>query len=323
MRIVFLLGLALGVVSALGAPAHAGRDVGVVVAGESWMQPQLVSQIEAWLGQHGHAVVPLPADARDALKQCFVGSSDLGCARGVVEQRAGAPGVIYARLDARGDTAGTPDVTLTAYWLDRGHDPVAERKTCPRCTDQNLRATADAVLKKLVGGDDPGHVKLKSAPPGARISIDGQAIGITPLDWDLPAGKHTIQMDKPGLRPASRDVTVVSNQSELIVVTLTTDGGGDDADGAGLPRWVPLAATITGGAAVVGGIAMIAFSPGPDDRQRYYTSTRAPGIGVAIGGAVMGGLGAYWLFFRSPHADSAPVASVTGDGAYLGWLGSF
>lgn len=314
----------LGVLLALASPAHAGSDIGVVVTGESWMQPQLVAQIETWLGQHGHSLVQIPPEALEALKQCFVHNTDLACARGVVDNLPKTSGVIYAGVDSRNAAGDTPNVTLVAYWFDKGHDAVGERKNCLRCTDQLLRTATDEILKKLVGGGDLGHLKLKSAPPGARISIDGTPIGVTPLDWDLPPGKHTITIDKAGFKPASQDRTVQSNKSDLVVMTLAADGSSSRDEGdSRLPRWAPLAAVGVGGAAVVAGVGLIVFSPGPDPNQRYYYRTWPPGIGVAVGGAALAGLGAYWLWFRSPKIISAPVAAVTGDTAYVGWLGSF
>jgi hypothetical protein len=323
MRIAFTLGLIL-TLAGLAPAARAGNEIGVVVTGESWMQPQLVAQIETWLGQHGHSQVPLPPEALEALKQCFASSNDLACARGVVDKLPRTSGVIYAGVDSKGAAGDVPDVTLTAYWFDKGHDAIAERKNCQHCTDQLLRTATDEILKKLVGGGDLGHLKLKSAPPGARISIDGQPIGVTPLDWDLPPGKHTIAIDKPGFKTASQERVVQSNKSDLVVMTLTADGSDTrDETSSTLPRWVPHAAAEVGGLAVVTGIALIVFSPTADPKQRYYTNTRPPGIGLAIGGAVVGVAGAYWLWFRSPRTTSAPVAAFTGDTGYVGWLGSF
>src|SRR4051812_16614476 len=188
MRTVITLALLI----ALGSPARAGGDVGVIVTGESSMQPQIVAQIESWLSQHGHTLVPspLPPEAVTALIDCFV-IEDQGCARSIIEKRAKSTTMVYAKLDTKNASNGTRDVTLTAYWFDKGHDAITERKTCQHCTDQAMRTTADEIMKKLVGGGAVGHVKLKSVPPGARITIDGQPIGVTPLDWDLPPGKHT------------------------------------------------------------------------------------------------------------------------------------
>lgn len=319
-----LTGLAVSAVSVSSATtAHAGNDIGVIVTGESWIQPQLAAQIESWLTQHGHTLVPaqLAPEDLDALHQCFA-SHDEACARNILGPHTTATGVIYARADSRARVAGAPDVTLTAYWLDKGHGPIGENRICPRCTDQSLRTTADGILKKLIGGADLGHAKLKSNPPGARITIDGQPIGVTPLDWDLPPGKHTIQMDTPGHQSQSQDIHVESNKSRLVVMTLPPEGGDHDR-GTTLPRWVPLAATITGGAALVAGGALIAVDQDPEPDRHFYYDTVPLGVGLAIGGAVVGGLGAYWLLFRSPGTTSSPVASFTSDTAYIGWLGRF
>ncbi|HEX3482311.1 MAG TPA: PEGA domain-containing protein [Kofleriaceae bacterium] len=311
--------LAVAVVLADPTPARAETSVGVVVTGESWMQSQLAAQITSWLSQHGHTPVAsaLAPEAQAALNDCLV-MGDQNCARGVVEKAVRAPSVLYARIDAHSNGSDAPDLTLTAYFFDRGHAAIGEKTTCQRCTDQSLRSTADEILQKLVGGGEPGHVTLKSAPPGARITIDGTALGITPLDWDLPPGKHTIQMDMPGRKSGVRDHVVVSDKTDLIVMTLPPEDRTEPRS-----RTIPLALMIAGGAGVVTGAALIVFSPGPDPQQRYYKSTRPPGIGVAASGAAVAALGAYLLWFRSPQTASTPVASFTGDAAYVGWLGRF
>jgi len=316
------IAITMAVLIAFGTSAHAGNDVGVIVTGDGSLQPQLAAQIEGWLSQHGHTLVPtpLPAEVIPALNDCFV-LEDQGCARRIFEKRAKSTGMIYAHLEALNNEAnGTRDVTLTAYWFDRGHDAVEERKTCERCTDQSLRTTADEVMKKLLGGGAVGHVKFKSNPPGARISIDGLAIGVTPLDWDLVPGKHTIRMDKPGLAPDTREVVVVSDQTGVLDVALPpiTDDTGKRS------RVLPIAALAAGGALLVTGGVLIAIDqdPGPHEPARIY-DTAGQGVALAIGGAVVSGVGAYLLWFRSPKATSTPVAAVTHDTAYIGWLGRF
>ncbi len=319
MRVV----LALAMLGALGAPARAAGDVGVIVTGEGSIQPQLVAQLEDWLSRHGHAVVPspLPPDAITALVDCFV-LEDQKCARAIVEHRAKSSGVIYARVEIKNASNGTRDVTLTVYWFDRGHEAIAERKICEHCTDQSLRTTADEVMKKLVGGGDLGHVKLKSTPAGARITIDGQAIGVTPLDWDLPPGKHTIQMDKAGLTEDSREILVVSNKTDTLAMVLEPP----TADHSFLQsRYLPVGLLAGGGALVATGVILIAINQDAGPQQPYMIRNTAPaGIGLVIGGAVIGGLGAYLMWFRSPDpGGSAPVVALSHDTAYIGWLGRF
>jgi hypothetical protein len=318
MRTAIILALLI----ALGSPAYAGGDVGVIVTGEGAMQPQLRAQIESWLAQHGHTLVPspLPSDAIPLLVDC-IAMDDKGCARNIVEQHATTSSMVFARLDTKNNaTSGARDVTLTAYWLNKGHDAVGERKTCEHCTDQSLRTTADEVMKKLLIGE-VGHVKLKSTPDGAKITIDGQAIGVTPLDWDLPPGKHTIQMDKAGLQPRSRDLVIVSNKTELFAMKLTP---GDDEQAGSGSRLIPIGLLAVGGAALVTGVVFIAINqnPGPHEQAQIY-HTAPTGIGLTIGGAIVGGVGAYWLLFRSPKTTSTPMAVLTSDTAYIGWAGRF
>jgi hypothetical protein len=52
-------------------------------------------------------------------------------------------------------------------------------------------------------------------------------------------------------------------------------------------------------------------------------NTAPAGTALAITGVAIAGFGAYWLLFRSPGATSTPVAAVTSDSAYIGWLGRF
>jgi hypothetical protein len=185
--------------------------------------------------------------------------------------------------------------------------------------DVGVLVTAEGSMQPQVG-----HVKFKSTPPGARITIDGQVIGVTPLDWDLPPGKHTIQMDKAGFEPQSRELIVVSNKTELFGMKLVPPGDGDDDRGDKPSRLLPMGLLAAGGALLIAGGAMIYFDedPSPDLGPTIH-NTGPTGVGLAIGGAVVAGAGAYLMWFRSPETSSTPVAAITGDAAYIGWLGRF
>lgn len=320
MRTPVMLALLIAATCAFGSQARAG-DVGVIVTGDGSMQPQLAAQITDWLSRHGHTVVasPLPADAIPLLVDCFV-LEKLACARNIVETRAKSASVVYAHVDAESsDDDGTRQVTLTAYWFAKGHDAVAERRTCSRCNARSLRATADEIMTRLIGGE--AHVKFRSTPPGARIVIDGQTIGVTPLDWELPPGKHSIQLDKDGFAPTARDIAIASGQTELVSVELARPP-------EPVPLWLrhlPLGVLITGGALVATGGILIAIDEdagGPAGPPTFRES--APlGAGLAIGGAVVAGAGAYLLWFRPARKTAAPVAVFTSDSAYVGWSGRF
>jgi hypothetical protein len=323
------LALTLAILFALGSSARAGGDVGVIVAGEGSMQPQLVAQIESWLSKHGHTLVPspLPPDAITALIDC-VALDIQGCARDIVDKQAKSTSMVYAKIESTSDSdSGARDLTLTAYWFDKGHDAVGQKALCARCTDQSLRTSADAIMKKLVGGGELGHVKLKSNPPGARITIDnGKPIGVTPLDWDLASGTHTIRMDKAGLKPDVRTVIVVSNRTDTLAMDLIP-GDGEVQESRRLPKFVPLAVVGAGVAAVVAGALLIHYNQDPGPTQpEFIHHTKPAGIGLVIGGsaAIAGGLAVYLFWSRSSiPPSSTPVAAVSSDGAYIGWLGRF
>jgi len=327
MRIALPLGL-IALLVALGSSARAdgdaasAGDVGVIVTGEGSMQPQLAAQIEGWLSQHGHKLVPspLPPEAISLLVDCFL-MEDKKCARSIIEQKSTSTNIVYAHFETKNNSSnGARDVTVTAYWFDKSHNATSLTKVCQRCTDQSLRTTADDLMKKLLGGGDVGHVKFKSTPPGARITIDGQAVGVTPLDWDLPPGKHTVQMDKAGLQTQTGELVIVSNKTALFGMKLVAPGSDDQDDQPS--SILPISLLGVGGAALVVGGVLIATN-GPDPNQRYYRSPSPLGTGLAVGGVIAGGIGAYLLWFRAPKADSTPVATFTSDTAYIGWAGRF
>jgi hypothetical protein len=321
MRTSVTLALLTAATCAFGSQARAGGDVGVVVTGEGSMQPELAAQISDWLSRHGHTVVasPLPAEAIPLLVDCFV-LEKLACARDIVETRAKSASVVYAHVDAESsDDDGTREVTLTAYWLAKGKDAITERRTCARCNARSLRTTADEIMTRLIGGE--AHVKFRSTPQGARIVIDGQAIGVTPLDWELPPGKHSIQLDMDGFAPTTREIVIASGQTELVSVELTRPEKPEPL----LLRHLPLGMLVTGGALVATGGILIAIDEdagGPLGPPTFRES--APlGVGLVIGGSVIAGAGAYFLWFRPARKTTAPVAVFTSDSAYVGWSGRF
>jgi hypothetical protein len=57
----------------------------------------------------------------------------------------------------------------------------------------------------------PGKVRIETSPPGAAVAIDGKPQAQpTPLDVDLPAGKHTVHVSAEGREPQDREVEAVA-----------------------------------------------------------------------------------------------------------------
>jgi len=314
------IALCFAILVALGSTARAGDDVGVVVDGDS--QPQLTAQLADWLTRHGYRpeLSPLPPDTVSLFTD-VMRVDDQAAGRAILDKHSKTRNTVYVRINIKTKaTTGARDVTVTVYWLVNGRDATSQKQDCERCTDQLLRSAIDDVMRKLLGGGAQGHVKLKSSPPKARITIDGQPIGVTPLDWDLPSGKHSIAMDKAGFKTEAREVVIASDKLELVVMTLEPAVASDTTD---RPSLAPPIATLVLGAAAIG-VGAYLFAIDEDetgDKPTYKDSALAGGV-VAAGGAAVAIVGAVWLY-KTHQARSQPVAAITRDTAYIGWLGHF
>ena len=106
--------LALAFATVLPARAASAGTIGVVVIGESAFRPTLARELEAWATGHGHMLKPdfLDPKSLGLLIDCLA-IEDHPCARRLVESRALADSVLFARVDV----IGTSEVTVHAYWI--------------------------------------------------------------------------------------------------------------------------------------------------------------------------------------------------------------
>lgn len=312
--------------------AVAGDDAGVVVTGDATVRPQLAADLEAWLRDHGHKPVDavLPADAVKAIDDCV--SRQQGnetCARTVVEKKAKAPAVVYASVEVATADDGTRKVTIVGYWFQKGADATATRRYCERCTEQSLREQADAMMSELAGSRQhgTGRLKLSSSPAGAKVMVDGNPVGVTPLDYDLAPGNHQVSVVLDRYQVETRPAAIRVGETTLLDVPLVatsetpadkvTPSGGD----GGHVRKLPLALVIGGAAALGTGAVLIAIDEDPSPTGPLEIRNTAPlGVAVAVTGGVALAAGA-WLYFHK--SNSAPVASVSRDGGYVGWFARF
>ena len=65
-----------------------------------------------------------------------------------------------------------------------------------------------------------GSLVVEAVERGARIDVDGRAVGFTPAVVDVPAGPHTVQVQLPGYRTYTEEVTVEADQSRTVEVRL-------------------------------------------------------------------------------------------------------
>ena len=72
-------------------------------------------------------------------------------------------------------------------------------------------------------GPSMGVVEVRTIPPAASVSIDGEAVGgKTPTSFRLTAGRHVLVVSRPGYQPLRRVVDVPADAAISINVTLSS-----------------------------------------------------------------------------------------------------
>lgn len=70
-----------------------------------------------------------------------------------------------------------------------------------------------------------GTLTVGSTPLMADVTVDGKAVGRTPLDInDLLVGEHKVTVSKQGYAPYTKTITVAGNKTATITATLTKGG---------------------------------------------------------------------------------------------------
>jgi hypothetical protein len=307
----------------VGEVDKADVDVGVVVTGDASLQPQIAAHIEEWLRGHGHRVVaaPLPPDAISTMIDCFIidGGGD-GCARGVVDHRARASAVVFAKADVAPTGDGMRDIKLTAYWFQKRKESTARQRTCERCTEDRLRAETDALMTELAKSREQGRglLRVTSSPSGAKVIVDDEPVGVTPVDYYLPPGNHQVTLMLDRHQTEQRSVAILVDDTTPLNVPMTPT---PDRPGEHPLRRLGVGVGGLGLAALGTGIALLVIDEDDGPARPYYRNTAPAGFVVTAAGGVALGLGA-WLLLHDKSASGA-IASASRDGGYVGWFTRF
>lgn len=134
-----------------------------------------------------------------------------GLAAGTYAVRVSRAGFIAAEQRVvlnRARPSRSLDVTLRR--VAAGRPPAPARRPAPR-------AAAPAP-----SGD--GSLVVDSRPPGARVIVDGRAVGVTPLTIPaLSAGTHTVRIERAGYAPVATTTRVEPGARARVAVTLTAE----------------------------------------------------------------------------------------------------
>ncbi len=301
--------------------ASAAEQVGVIVVGDTAVQPQVAAQLETWLSDHGHDVMKaaLATDRVTEVIACM-SKNDERCAVGVIERGTRASSIVYVSAAVAAARDGSRNLTLVGYWFERQRDPIAERRVCEGCTDETMRSTTDDLVSSLVKArfSSSGRLKLTSRPSGAKVVVDGAPVGVTPIEHDLSPGNHQVTVSADKHEMETRTVPIRAGETSTLDVPLTQTRDGRSGSRPRLPAVVALGGVLV--MATGGVLVAVDQDMGPNE-PLYIRNTAPLGVTLLAAGAVVTVVGTVW-WIRSPK-KSAPVVAITRDASFFGWTGSF
>lgn len=86
----------------------------------------------------------------------------------------------------------------------------------------SLMASASATLRTKLDAlaKGPSVLTVKSDPQGAEVRIDGEIVGVTPLERPIIPGERVVRVSKEGFIAVEREVTVVEGVAEEVAFGL-------------------------------------------------------------------------------------------------------
>jgi hypothetical protein len=323
--VVWLLLVVLGA----AAPARAGT-MGLIVSGDPAKQPVIETTLEPWLNKAGYEVRlgVLEKPEIDKIVDCFI-LTDQACAEPTVAG-AGVAGLLFVMVEVKRDTKTQKDEVKLTGWLFSadGKALVAQSVYCRDCRNDTLGPTAEDLARALFSQSDvgTGRVSVMTTPAGARVAVDGAAVGATPIEHGLRAGPHVVDVTLDGFHPVRRDIDVGKDKTVALELTMTPS----DRPLPGAKRGPLPYVVLVGGLAMAGaGVTLYLMDQdcerdGPCDvpnTQETYRNSAPLGLGLAAAGAVAIGVGAY-LSFRSTGGASPSTSGASRAPAAVpvGWV---
>jgi hypothetical protein len=143
------------------------------------------------------------------------------------------PSGALAIVDGRrvGETPVTVPVSLGAHEIQVGRPGYEPRTERVNLTSGSASRTLRYQLRRGVGNVVPGTpatgaVDVDSRPQGARVTVDGRYLGVTPLRVpELTAGAHRVKIDREGHRAVTSTVNIVGGEVTRLAVTLERSAG--------------------------------------------------------------------------------------------------
>lgn len=313
MRLVIRLGMGLGMLSSV-----------VPASSASAAEPQ-------------RSVVVLPTATEGEVSQVAIDRIDESLRRGLAaggvsttDGGEGAPCSDAPCLTARATAAGTDtavqlrlvlegrDYRMELLATDREGKLLSAAAECAICGfDEAATVVGDEATRlaeKLSAGPKPARLTVGTTPEGATVYLDGEAVGTSPLSFDVPPGEHELRLEKDGHNDKQASYVAVSGVKETLSFELAATIvppspkkriGGWIAVGAGL---LPFA----------GGVALLAIDDRPvpgrcDDPVnvdgagvcRYQFTTMPVGAALLAVGSASIAAGTVWLIVDRQRRKAA------------------
>jgi hypothetical protein len=323
----------VGALAALAGPAGAGT-FGLVAGGDEAKQPVVETELGPWLTDAGKGDVKVGAAALDAkqitqIVNCFI-LADQACAQQAVAT-GNHDGLLFVMVEVERDPAASGDrIKVTGWLYGPGGAPIAAQSLfCNDCKNDTLKPKLAELARLLfsAASSGAGRLEIDSTPDGARVLVDGEPVGKTPMSVGVREGSHTVTLELPGHRTVTRKVDIQNDAVAKVEADLERLDVGGGKGGNSL-RPVGYGMLAVGGAAIVGG-AVLMFVVDEDPvttptTDPTYTEATLPGA-VALGaGVAVAAIGGYLAFRGGGEPRRAePVARMTGGGAVFGVAGRF
>lgn len=310
--------LALALAPLAQAAAKGERRVAALplqVAGEmpEHARANLESKVLAEL-KRADAEVIGPASLPETAQGCL----DSACAREVGEA-ASANYVLRSTVTVDGADYQVELIVLSGT---TGDVVASVGDTCDTCGLAEVASTvtdlATSVRRKLdAQATEPPKVVVNSQPAGATVTLDGEVLGVTPFDVEVPAGEHDLEITLDGHVKQRQRVMFVDGVHESLSFSLqptpsaASEGPVDTDDSAGRGMRIAGFTALGLGVASVGAGVGFLVSNGQEDTSicsgtdvdadgdcRYTWDTTpgtiafmAAGGALIITGAILVGLG--------------------------------
>ena len=285
------------------------------------------------------AKLVVEGEMADHLRSGVEESIGEGLARGAVEV-VQTDGQFVLRATV---TVAKPDYVVKLQLVEGESDEVvtSTEKTCDLCGAQELRELVSdlaATVARKAGSVTKiaPTLVIESTPPGAAVLIDGEQVGLTPLELEVSEGSHEITVQKEGFMARTQSLAFEQGVRESLAVTLESAGPDKRAKMFRTIGWAALGAGV---GAAASGVALIVINDreissdcSGDNRDddgdcKYVHQTLAGGLALAGVGAALIATGVTFAVLgykkKKPAQEKQPEVQALFGPGMIGLRGRF